>query len=89
MKNDLISERSSNMDDERLLLKRKNERYAYLLGMFTQILWAFNSVQIKTFRRYFPEDYSDNSALFWRMLIVTILGYIICKYRNIHIQSIS
>ena len=88
MKNDLISERSSNMDDVKLLEKRKNERFAYILGMFTQVLWAFNGVQIKTFRRYFPEYYSDNSVLFWRMFIVALLGYFICKYRNIYIKRL-
>ncbi len=88
MKNDLISERSSNMDDVKLLEKRKNERFAYILGMFTQVLWALNGVQIKTFRRYFPECYSDNSVLFWRMFIVAILGYCICKYRNIYIKKL-
>ena len=89
MKNDLMSERSSDMDDEKLLAKRKNERFAYLLGMFTQVLWALNGVQIKTFRRYFPEEYSDNSVLFWRMFIVAILGYFICKYKRVHIITLS
>ena len=89
MKNDLISERSSNMDDAKLLEKRKNERFAYILGMFTQALWALNGVQIKTFRRYFPENYSDNSCLFWRMIIVAIIGFCICKYRKIHIKTLS
>ena len=89
MKNDLISERSSNMDDAKLLEKRRNERYAYILGMFTQALWAFNGVQIKTFRRYFPEYYSDNSVLFWRMFIVAVLGYCICKYKNIYIKRLT
>ena len=89
MKNDLISERSSNMDDAKLLEKRKNERFAYILGMFTQALWALNGVQIKTFRRYFPENYSDNSCLFWRMVIVAIMGFCICKYRKIHIKTLS
>ena len=88
MKNDLISERSYNMDDNKLLEKRKKERFAYILGMFTQGLWALNGVQIKTFRRYFPEIYSDNSVLFWRMFIVVILGYCICKYKNIYIKSL-
>jgi len=83
------SERSSNLDYEKLLEKRKNERFAYILGMFTQILWSFNSVQIKTFRRLFPDYYSDNSVLFWRMSIVTLIGYIICKYKKVHIQSFS
>ena len=88
MKNDLISERSSIMDDQKLIQKRKDENFAYIVGIITQSLWGLNGVQIKTFRIYFPESYSDNSALLWRMLIVAFLGYSICKYRNIHIQTI-
>ena len=86
---DLISERSSDMDSEQLLNKRKNERFAYILGIITQFIWAINGVQIKTFRLFFPESYTDNAVLFWRMFIVAIIGYIICKYHNIHIQSHS
>ena len=55
----------------------------------TQFLWALNGVQMKTFRKYFPECYSDNTVLFWRMFIVVIIGYTICKYNNIHIQRHS
>ena len=86
---DLISERSSNMNTEQLLNRRKNEQFAYTLAIICQLLWAFNGVQMKTFRRYFPEVYSDNTVLFWRMLTATIIGYSICKYNNIHIQRHS
>ena len=86
---DLISESSSNMNTEQLLEKRKNEKFAYTLAIICQLLWALNGVQMKTFRRYFPECYSDNTVLFWRMFIVTIIGYCICKYNNIHIQKHS
>ena len=86
---DLISERSSALDNAELIKKRKNERFAYILGIFTQFLWAVNGVQMKTFRLYFPDNYTDNSVMFWRMLPPCILGYIICKYNNIHIQSFS
>ena len=86
---DLMSERSSAMNTEELIKKRKNERFAYILGIITQLLWALNGVQIKTFRIYFPDTYTDNSILFWRMFPVTVMGYIICKYYNIHIQTFS
>ena len=86
---DLISERSSNMNTEQLLERRKNEKFAYILAIMTQFLWALNGVQMKTFRKYFPECYSDNTVLFWRMFIVVIIGYAICKYNNIHIQRHS
>ena len=52
---DLISEKSSALNSEALINKRKNERYAYLLGIFTQFLWAINGVQMKTFRTYFQK----------------------------------
>lgn len=84
---DLKSERSSAMNNEALIRKRKNERFAYILGIITQFLWAINGVQMKTFRTYFPDTYTDNSILFWRMFPVTITGYVICKYNNIHIQT--
>ena len=45
---DLISERSSKMNDEDLIKKRKNERFAYILGIVTQFLWALNGVQMKS-----------------------------------------
>ena len=61
------------MDKEKLIIKRRNERFAYLLGIFTNFLWAINGVQMKTFRLFFPNDYNDNNILFWRMLpVVTI-----------------
>ena len=86
---DLISERSSVLDKEKLIIKRRNERFAYLLGIFTNFLWAVNGVQMKTFRLFFPNDYNDNNILFWRMLPVVIIGFIICKYNYIHIQKFS
>ena len=86
---DLMSERSSAMNTEALIKKRSNERFAYILGTITQFLWAINGVQMKTFRLYFPDNYTDTSVLFWRMFPVSIMGYIICKYNDIHIQSFS
>ena len=89
MDHDLISESSSNMNTEQLLDKRKNEKFAYILAIITQVLWALNGVQMKTFRNFFPDYYSDNTVLFWRMFLVTIFGYSICKYKKVHIQSHS
>ena len=86
---DLKSEGSSVMNNEALIRKRKNERFAYILGTITQFLWAANLVQMKTFRTYFPDTCTDNSILFWRMFPVSITGYVICKYNNIHIQTFS
>ncbi len=89
MDHDLISESSSNMNTEQLLDNRKNEKFAYILAIITQVLWALNGVQMKTFRNFFPDYYSDNTVLFWRMFLVTIFGYSVCKYKKVHIQSHS
>ena len=37
---DLKSEGSSELDNEKLITKRRNERFAYILGVITQFLWA-------------------------------------------------
>ena len=83
------SKHSSLLDDEELINKRKKERYAYIIGIIIQIFWASNVVQMKTFIQYFPEFYSDNSVLFWRMLVFTLIGYFLCIYKNEYIQSFS
>ena len=39
---DLMYERSSALDNEDLIKKRQNERFAYILGIITQFFWAVN-----------------------------------------------
>ena len=75
--------------DEELIKIRKNERFAYFIGIMSQFFWGCNVVQMKTFIKYFPECYSDNSALFWRMLTIALIGFILCKYRKINILRFS
>ena len=86
---DLKSEGSSDMEIEKLRIKRKNERFAYLMGILCQFLWALNGIQMKTFRTFFPDYCNDNSILLWRNIPPLIIGYIICKYNNVHIQTFS
>ena len=49
---DLKSEGSSVMNNEALIRKRKNERFAYILGIITQFLWAVTLVQMKTEKNF-------------------------------------
>ena len=84
---DKMSERSSNLDDEQLARKRGRERIAYILCIIAQLLWAINGIQMKSYRVIYPEYFTDNNVLFWRMLVVMILGYVFCKIKNIHIQG--
>ena len=63
------------------------DKFAYLIGILSQFFWACNVVQMKTFINYFPDCYSDNSVLLWRMSTVALIGYSICKYKKIYIQK--
>ena len=85
----LLSEHSSMLDSENLNLKRKNENFAYSLGIITQFVWAINGLQLKTFQPYYLEVFTNNSAVFWRSLPLVPLAYIICKKNNIHITAHS
>ena len=83
----LISEHSSRLDSKKLALKRKNENFAYTLGIFAQLVWSINSLQMKTFQPYYLDVFSNNSAVFWRSLPVAPIAFFICKKNKIHITS--
>ena len=59
-----------------------------IIGLIAQFVWAINSIQLKTYKKWFPEAYSNNSIVFWRSLPIWILGYYFCKYKNIQITHI-
>ena len=80
-----MSEKTSLLDEEEFIKKRKNERFAYILGIFTQLVWAINGLQLKTIQPKFPEPYSLNSIIFWRCLPVIIISYLSCYYKKIRI----
>ena len=86
---DLKSIDSNLLNEEQLLEKRKNERYAYIVGIITQLVWALNTIQIKTYEPWFPGSFSINSLAFWRSLPIWIMGYYLCKKKNIRIIPVS
>lgn len=86
--NDAISIASSLLDDEMKAKKKKDENYAIGLSFFVQLIGAFNGLQLKTYPKFFPKTYSHNSLAFWRFSSMTLIGYFICKKKNIDIPSI-
>ena len=86
---DIYSVNSSELNDEMLYIKRKNERFAVIIGILSQFVWAINSIQLKTYQKFFPEDFSNNSLVFWRSLPIWLLGYFFCFQKNIRIKPIS
>ena len=84
-----ISIKSSLLNDEMLQQRRKNERHALFVGIFAQLIWAFNGIQLKTYRTFFPDAFSNNSLVFWRSIPIWVLGYIFAKRNGYEITPHS
>ena len=82
---DIKSIDSSLLDDDELYKKRQDEKFAIIIGIITQLIWGINGIQVKSFAKLFPDIYSVNSCMFWRILPVTIAAYYICKYKGLKI----
>ena len=83
---DIYSVSSSLLDDENLKLKRHNERIGAFFAVLSQFIWAINSIQLKTYKSFFPNDFSNNSLVFWRSLPIWLLGYFFCWKKGIRIK---
>ena len=85
----LYSVSSEQLTKEELSRKRKNESIGYILGILSQLVWALNSIQIKTYEPWFPKSFSNNSLLLWRSIPIWFMGYYFCKQKHIYIKPIS
>ena len=63
----------------------KKERFAYILGIFTQFVWTINGLQLKDIQLKYKNIFTSNSIIFWRCLPVIIFSYITCHYKRIRI----
>ena len=86
---DIYSVSSSKLEDEKLKDKRRKERIGTLFAILSQFIWAINSIQLKTYKSFFPNDFSNNSLVFWRSLPIWVLGYFFCKQKGIRIKSLG
>ena len=86
---DIYSIASSKLDEEMLREKRRKERIGTVIGVISQFIWAINSIQLKTYKTFFPNDFSNNSLVFWRSLPIWVLGYIFCRQKGIRIKPLS
>ena len=86
---DIYSVSSSLLSEEKLKEKRHNERIGTILEILSQFIWALNSIQLKTYKTFFPNDFSNNSLVFWRSLPIWLLGYFFCWKKDIRIKPFS
>ena len=85
--NDLSSVNTELLTNELKIEKRKRERFAYVYGILSQLLWAIVSIQIKTMITFFPDDYTLNTIAFFRTFPLGVAGYFLCKRKNLKIHS--
>ena len=86
---DIYSISSSRLNDEMLREKRHKERIGAVIGVISQFIWAINSIQLKTYKTFFPDDFSNNSLVFWRSLPIWVLGYFFCWKKGVRIKPLS
>ena len=77
--------RNSLLKEEEIIQKKRNEKFAYILGIFTQLIWAINGLQLKDIQLKYKEVYSLNSIIFWRCVPVIIFSYLTCYLKKIPI----
>lgn len=84
-----LSIKSSLLNDDLLKKRRQNEHFAIFLGVIAQFIWAINSIQLKTYQKFFPECYSDNSLVFLRSVTICLCGYLFTKKEGVEITPVS
>jgi len=86
---DIYSISSSQLNDEMLKEKRRKEKIGAVIGIISQFIWAINSIQLKTYKTFFPDYFSNNSLVFWRSLPIWVLGYFFCWKKGVRIKPLS
>ena len=67
-------------------LKIKKETRAYILFVFTQLIWTIQGLELKSFFSLYASIYDLNSLVFWRHLGVSLTAYICIRYKNINLK---
>ena len=66
IEHELISIKDSLLDSELLKEKKKKENYGILVAILAHFVLAINQLQLKTYGKWFKEEYTQNNLLFYR-----------------------
>ena len=66
IEHELISIKDSLLDSELLREKKKKENYGILVAILAHFVLAINQLQLKTYGKWFKEEYTQNNLLFYR-----------------------
>ena len=80
---DLISIKDSLLNSELLREKKKKENYGIIITIIAHFFLAINQLQLKTFAKWFKDDYSQNNLLVYRSVAsASISYYLICRKKQ-------
>ena len=69
--------------------RRKRDLYAFIVGILSQFFWGISNIQLKTYRTFFPDDFSTQSLTFWRSFSICIIGYFMISYKKARITPLN
>ena len=69
--------------------KRRRDLYAFIIGVISQFFWGMSNIQLKTYRKFFPNHFSTQSLTFWRSFSICIIGYIMVYKKNLKITPLN
>ena len=89
VKHDLISMNDEDLTSSLLRTKKKMEGYGIMIAILAQFFGAVNQLQLKTYAKWYPEVYTQNTLIFYRCIIITIISYFFIKKKNLKIPELK
>ena len=86
---DLISIKDSLLNSELLREKKKKENYGIIITIIAHFFLAVNQLQLKTFAKWFKEDYSQNNLLVYRSVATCSISYYLIIKKKQTIPSLK
>jgi drug/metabolite transporter (DMT)-like permease len=78
-----------NFTSSKCISSKKGDIYAYIIGVISQFFWAMSNIQLKTYRIFYPENFSTQSVTFWRSISILLIAYLSILKKGRTITKIS
>ena len=82
IQHDLISIKDSLLNSELLREKKKKENYGIVMAIIAHFVLAINQLQLKTYAKWFKEEYTQNNLLFYRSFASFAFSFYLIKRKG-------